>query len=142
MLDPKSVLAEAHALSNAGDHDAHLRMFDERALITTPGNVREGREAIADFTRVWQEACPDARITVVNQVASGDMVAEEFVFEGTHSRTLTLPDRQVPPTDLRLTIHGALFARVVDGKIVSERVYLDERALDTALEGAEQTASP
>ena len=125
-MDPLEVIALAHAASNAGDHEGHLNAYSEDATTTTPGNVTAGREAMGEFTKTWQHACPDAKVLVVNQIVSDGTVAEEFVFEGTHTDTLVLPGRKFPATDRFVRVFGALFVKVEHDKIVSERVYLDE----------------
>ena len=124
--NPLDVIGRAHAASNDGDHDAHLDAYAIDATTTTPGNVVGGREAMGDFSRHWMQACPDAEIRIVDQIVDGDTVAEQFVFEGTQTKTLIVAGREVPATQRRLSVCGALFIRVRDDKILSERVYLDE----------------
>ena len=128
-MNPLQIIARAHSASNVGDHEGHLDSYADDATTTTPGNIRGGRDAMGDFTKSWQQACPDAQIRVVNQIVDGDTVAEEFVFEGTHTGLLTVAGRQVPATDRHLSVSGALFIKVRNDKIASERVYLDEMSV-------------
>jgi len=125
-MNPLEVIAVAHAAANAGDHEGHLNAYSETATTTTPGNLTAGREAMGEFTQTWQRACPDAKVLVVNQIVNGGTVAEEFVFEGTHTDTLQLPGREFPATNRSVRVFGALFIKVEYDKIISERVYLDE----------------
>lgn len=141
MSEPREVVARAHAAANADDHEQHLNLYAEDALITTPGNHSAGRDSIGDFARTWQKACPDAQVIVGNQIVDGNMVAEEFTFDGTHTETLALPDGDIPATHRHLIVRGALFMRVEEGKIVSERVYLDELDIMSQLEQKAEAAT-
>ena len=125
-MNPLEVIERAHSASNGGDHEGHLDSYAVDATTTTPGNMRGGRDAMGEFSSSWQRACPDAQIRIVNQIVNGDTVAEEFIFEGTQTETLTVANRQVLATHRHLSVCGALFIKVRDDKIASERVYLDE----------------
>ena len=54
------------------------------------------------------------KITIINMIAEGDMVA--IVYESTFTHLGVFND--VPPTGNKINIQGMHFFRVVDGKIV------------------------
>ena len=127
MSKTHDVANESNAAFNANDFVTHRDLYDEHVNFTGPGGVQvTDRNAITDFALRWRIACPDGRVVVRTQVVQGDRVAEEFEFVGTHTETLTSPGGDVPPTGKQVTVRGAEFIVVRDGKIAVERVYLDE----------------
>ena len=58
---------------------------------------------------------------------------QEFTFEGTHSGTLSLPARDIPATNRRLTGRGVQLLRVQDGAVADTRVYSDQVEVLTQL---------
>jgi steroid delta-isomerase-like uncharacterized protein len=74
-----------------------------------PGGVKE-------FISTYRSAYPDARVTVEQQLAEGDMVATRWTGRGTHEGDLL----GIAPTGKRITVTGLTFSRLKDGKIVEE----------------------
>ena len=103
----------AEAIGRA-DFDA----FDE---LMTPELAEEFKEGIAELRRSF----PDYHGTSEIQVAEGDMVANRFVFYGTHQGDFM----GVAPTGRRVTFRGLSLDRVVDGKIVESIVEMDLEAV-------------
>lgn len=127
MLQTEDVVNESNAAFNANDFVKHRDLYDENVAFTGPGGAKVAdRDAISKFALRWRSACPDGRVTVRTQVVQGDRVAEEFEFVGTHTATLTSPEGDVPPSGKTVSVRGAEFIVVKDGKIAVERVYLDE----------------
>ena len=94
----------------AGDFDA----FDE---LMAPDLAREFKEAIAEL----RQAFPDYHGTNEIQIAEGDLVANRFVFHGTHRAEFM----GISPTGREVTFEGLALDRVVDGKIVENWVEMD-----------------
>ena|SRR5829696_1161882 len=92
----------AEAIS-AGDLDA----LDE---LMAPEIAREFKEGIAEVRRAF----PDYHGTNEIQIAEGDMVANRFVFYGTHQGEFM----GVAPTGREVRFTGLTIDRVVNGKIV------------------------
>src|SRR5829696_8223634 len=99
----------AEAIS-AGDLDA----LDE---LMAPEIAREFKEGIAKVRRAF----PDYHGTNEIQIAEGDMVANRFVFYGTHQGEFM----GIAPPGREVRFTGLLIDRVVDGKIVESIVELD-----------------
>jgi predicted ester cyclase len=99
----------AEAIGRA-DFDA----FDE---LMAPELAEEFKQGIAELRRSF----PDYHGTNGIQVAEGDMVANRFVFHGTHRGEFM----GVAPTGRRVTFRGLTLDTVVDGKIVESIVELD-----------------
>ena len=110
----------------AGDLDA----FDE---LMAPDLAQEFKEAIAEL----RQAFPDYHGTNEIQIAEGDLVANRFVFHGTHRGEFM----GIAPTGRGVSFEGLSLDRVVDGKIVENWVEMD---LEVILEqiGAVVRAEP
>jgi len=93
-----------------GDFDA----FDE---LMTPELTEEFKQGVSEL----RLAFPDYHGTNEIQVAEGDMVANRFVFYGTHQGEFM----GVAPTDREVTFRGLSLDKVIDGKIVESIVELD-----------------
>lgn len=99
----------AEAIGRA-DFDA----FDE---LMAPELAQEFKQSIAELRRSF----PDYHGTSEIQVAEGEMVANRFVFYGTHQGEFM----GVAPTGREVTFRGLSLDRVVDGKIVESIVEMD-----------------
>jgi len=87
-----------------------------------------GREAIKKDTETYFRAFPDLRFELLTTVEKDDRSgAAEIRMSGTHTGPLESPTGQeIPPTQKRVDLKGAVFARVNDrGEIVEERRYYD-----------------
>src|ERR1043166_5488050 len=93
---------------NAHDESRIRDLNAENATFEAPGDVKiQGRDAATEYAMGWLRAFPDARITVHNELAVGDWVAQEFTFEGSHEDTLSTPAGDIPATHKRLNARGA-----------------------------------
>jgi len=92
----------AEAIS-AGDLDA----LDE---LMVPDIAQEFKEGIAEVRRAF----PNYHGTNEIQIAEGDMVANRFVFYGTHQGKFM----GIAPTGREVRFTGLAIDRIVDGKIV------------------------
>jgi steroid delta-isomerase-like uncharacterized protein len=63
----------------------------------------------------------DARITVVEQIAEGDIVATRWTGRGTHDGELA----GIAPTGKEVTVTGLTFSRLENGKVVEEHQVWD-----------------
>ncbi len=99
----------AEAIST-GDLDA----LDE---LMAPDLAEEFKRDISELLRAF----PDYHGTNEIQIAEGDMVANRFVFYGTHQGEFM----GVAPTGKQVTFKGLSLDKVVDGKIVESFVELD-----------------
>jgi steroid delta-isomerase-like uncharacterized protein len=134
MADPLQVARENVAAVNAHD-EARLRAtYADDAVLEAPDRARlEGGDQAAAYTMVWLRAFPDARQTIVNELAAGDWVVQEFTMEGTHTGTLEAPEGDIPPTNRKGSARGVQIQRIADGKIAEERVYFDQVEILTQL---------
>jgi steroid delta-isomerase-like uncharacterized protein len=63
----------------------------------------------------------DARITVDEQIAEGDMVATRWTGRGTHDGEIA----GIAPTGKQVTVQGLTLSRLKDGKVVEEHQVWD-----------------
>ncbi len=95
-----------------------------------PDGTFEGRTAIREPLARDFETCSDINHTVLSFLEQGDLFADEWTFEGTHTGALPLPDgSEVPPTGKRLKIRGMELVQMRDGKIVVDNLYYDNMAV-------------
>ena len=75
-----------------------------------------GPEGVKEFISTYRAAFPDARMTVDQQFAEGDLVATRWTAQGTHEGELD----GIQPTGKQVTVSGLTTSRLSGGKIVEE----------------------
>ena len=134
MADARQVGADFVAAFNDHDESRIRELNAENAVVEAPGDIHvEGREAATQYAMAWLNAFPDARLTVKNELVSGDWVVQEFTFEGTHEGTLSSPAGEIPATHRRLNGRGVQIFRVEDDAVVDTRLYFDQVQIMTQL---------
>lgn len=134
MADAKEVAARWVEAFNAHDESGIRELEADRAVLEAPGEVHiEGGEATAQYAMAWLRAFPDSRLTVVNELVTGDWIAQEFTFEGTHEQTLSTPTGDIPATHKPFAGRGAQIMRVKGDAIVDTRLYFDQVQVMTQL---------
>ena len=126
MTSNRDLLDHAIEIYNAGDLDGYVELYRDDAVLTTPEGTFKGRAEIRERFARELTALSDYSFTLVSYVESGDLFADEFVFGGTHTGPLTLPDgTTVPPTGNRVEIKAMEMVEVDDGKMVVDNLYYD-----------------
>jgi predicted ester cyclase len=134
MADARQVGADFVAAFNDHDESRIRELNAENGVIEAPGDVHlEGREPLTQYAMAWLNAFPDARITVTNELVSGDWVAQEFTFEGTQEGVLSGPAGEIPATNRRLNGRGVQIFRVENDTVVDTRLYFDQVQILTQL---------
>lgn len=129
-------------LYNAGDLDGVMDLYAEGSSQLMPDGSFEGRAAIRDRLAQEMDAFSDLAHRVVSYVEGGDSFADEWVFVGTHTGPVVLPDgTEVPATGKRVEVPGMELVRVSDGKIVVDNLYYDNLAVAAQLGLLPQDAS-
>jgi steroid delta-isomerase-like uncharacterized protein len=75
-----------------------------------------GPDGVKEFISTYRAAFPDARITVEEQLAEGDLVATRWSARGTHEGELM----GIRPTGKQVTVSGLTISRLAGGKVVEE----------------------
>jgi steroid delta-isomerase-like uncharacterized protein len=119
---------------NNGDLDAMAALYSSDAVLVGPDGRYEGSDAIRKQWADQMAAFPGAQVENTSEIEDGDTVVTEFVFRGTNSGALVLPDgSELPATGKSVEIPGVTIAKVADGKIVSETMYYDNMVTYAAL---------
>jgi predicted ester cyclase len=123
----RDLLDRAVAVYNAGDLDGYVDLYADDAVLTTPEGAFKGRGEIRE--RFARELA-DVSFNVVSYVEDGDRFADEFVFAGTHTGPLLMPDgTQLPATGRRVEIKAMEMVEVHDGKMIVDNLYYDNLAV-------------
>jgi steroid delta-isomerase-like uncharacterized protein len=80
-----------------------------------------GPEGAKEFVSTYRAAYSDARITIDDQIAEGDMVATRWTGRGTHDGDLM----GIAPTGKQVTVSGLTLSRLSNGKVVEEWTHWD-----------------
>jgi len=107
---------------------------DGRAAIEAPdmefvmpgGMTLRGHEQVMEVVQAFWEALPDAKITVDDQVAAGNVVVAEGTIAGTHGGTFRTPQGEIPRTGNRVSFRYAAVKRFKGDRLVSEHLYFDQ----------------
>ena len=83
-----------------------------------PPGFSPDREGMKQYHSQYFQAFPDMDITVDGMIAEGDWVAVYYTGTGTHQGELI----GIPPTGKYASASAVLTLRIVDGKIVEDRL--------------------
>jgi predicted ester cyclase len=115
---------------NANDLDAVMDLYADDAVQLMPDGTFKGREVIRERLAKELDAFSDVAHRVVSYVEEGDAFADEWVFVGTHTGPLVLPDgTELAPTGKRVEMPGMEFVAMRGGKIVVDNLYYDNLAV-------------
>lgn len=112
---------------NKGDVDGYVAFYTENAEYTTPGGVLSGPEAIRQYFRQLAEAFPDGQVELGRSAETDTYCFVEYIYRGTHTGNLTLPNGNVyPPSGRKGSLDAVAVIRVEGDKITGQRGYWDQ----------------
>jgi steroid delta-isomerase-like uncharacterized protein len=125
---------------NRADWDAFRGAIAPDAVYTETGTGRriEGADAYVELCRGWRAAFPDVVGTIRSAIASGDIVAQEIVWEGTHTGALQTPAGVIEATGNRISVEAATWIRYAGDRARQVHHYLD---VLTLLQQVKRTAT-
>ncbi|ETK32896.1 ester cyclase [Microbispora sp. ATCC PTA-5024] len=131
MLDVVDRLIET---VNAHDLNACVRCYSPDATMVGPEMQAEGRDQIECYhAHVWT-GLPDLLITVWDRIVTGDRVALEGMFNGTHTGSfLVAGGRILEPSGRPVSVSLCWVFTVENGLITAHRLYFDQLELYTQL---------
>ena len=144
MADNKTLARSNYDAWNARDFDRIAESMTPDAKITVMGTGQtfNGPDGSREFSSMWAVPFPDGTCTVERVIADGDDVVVVYTGRGTHTGTLTTPMGTIPATGRAITLQLCDVLEFKDGKISSQRQYLDTASLLAQLGvGAGQTAT-
>jgi quinol monooxygenase YgiN/predicted ester cyclase len=115
---------------NAGDLAAVMDLYADDAVQLMPDGIFKGRDEIEKRLALELNAFTEVRHSVESFLEQDDLFADEFIFRGTHTSTVRLPDgTELPPTGLRVEIRGMELVQMRDSKIIVDNLYYDNVAV-------------
>lgn len=134
MSNYRSLLDRYVEMYNAGDLDGVMDLYADDAVQLMPDGVFEGRSAIRERLAKEVTAFSDLHHRVTSYVEEGDAFADEWVFVGTHTGPLVLPDgTELPATGKQVEVPGMELVRMRDGKVVVDNLYYDNMTVAAQL---------
>jgi predicted ester cyclase len=126
---------EAFRRNDANDVDGFVAMQAADTEWVTPDGPLHGREAVREYVGRFRQAFPDGRHTLVRAIETGDEVALEGTWSGTHTGVLATPAGDVPPTGRTVTMAFALFVSgdPAVGEASRVSLYMDQFAMAAQL---------
>src|SRR5688572_24095922 len=134
-------VVEKFAQAMAGDRAALEESCSPDIEFNDGSAVLSGIEQVRQFVATWLTALPDAKVTLLNVIESGEQGAAELTYSGTHTGPLATPQGEIPATGKPVSIPGAGFLTVREGKVVRFHGYYDQLAFMAQLGLAPQAAS-
>jgi steroid delta-isomerase-like uncharacterized protein len=128
MSDQATTVARAHLDAfNRADWAGLKATMSSNSSYHEHGTQRlvEGPDEIVTVLKAWKTAMPDVAGTVRNVLTSGETVALEVTWQGTHTGPLETPSGSVPASGKAQTTPGIWSIDVKDGKVASSRQYFD-----------------
>lgn len=131
----QSVATQALKAFNAADLDAFRELCAEDVVYVEAGTGRriEGVDAYVEALRAWKEALPDVRGEVRRALVGPELVAQDVLWEGTHTGDLPTPGRTIPATGVRVAVTATLWLTVRDGRLREVEHHLDVLSLLTQI---------
>ena len=102
---------------------------DGKITVVGTGDTFEGADGAERYSTMWAAAFPDGRITIDQVHSAGDTVVVEFTGRGTHTATMETSMGPIPATGKSVTLHFCDVLQFRDGKVTSQRSYLDTGSL-------------
>ena len=126
--DNKTVVEHAFEAMTAQDLERLVALVTPDCDWVDSGTPVQGPEQLRGYMQGFYTAFPDFRLAIRHAVESGDTVAAETRFTGTHTGPLRLPSGEVPPTGQFISLEGCDYIEVEGGKIKSWHSYANMAA--------------
>jgi len=129
--DTTAVATELVEAFNVGDWDRLRATLHPDVVYEETGTQRRvaGADAYVRLSQGWKESFPDARGAVQTTIASAQRVAQEVLWEGTHSGALAVPGGSLPPSGKRISVRGSMWYVIADGRAREVHHHLDVMTL-------------
>jgi steroid delta-isomerase-like uncharacterized protein len=131
-MNAHAIHKKAAELFSRHDVDAFAELYSSNVVLTDPAypEALKGREAVRKDAASFIGSFPDLNVSLVTSVATGDMLAAEWLMTGTNRGPIEAPTGTIPPTNKTMELRVATFDRLDDeGRIVEERRYYDQAGL-------------
>ena len=105
-------------------NEKNLDVLDEiidKNIVAHWGVEMEGLQTIKEYVSMNQNAFPDVKLTIKDQIAEGDKVVNRWTFTGTHKGEF----KGIAPTGKSVTVTGIIIFKIANGKIVESWSNID-----------------
>jgi len=125
--DLAQVAREIITAYSAANWTALKGLLTSDAIYNELGSQRriQGPDSIIQTLQGWKKALTDSQGKVTNAFASGDTVAMQITWTGTHDGPFTGPSGTVPPTGKRQTTPAAMIVKFSGTKVSEIHHYFD-----------------
>ncbi len=112
---------------NVGDFEGSTAAMTADSILNEFGTQRKvlGAAAVREVLKGWKQAMPDVTGTVTNAFASGNNVALEVTWRGTHTGPLESPGGTIPASGKTVVTPGSWVFEFEGDKIKESRHYFD-----------------
>jgi steroid delta-isomerase-like uncharacterized protein len=129
MANLRSLVEKHYENVATANLEAEAEIFSPDVVTVEPAaGTLQGLAAFTAYEQGFHHAFPDGRLTLTSAVASGNTIAAEGTFTGTHTGPLIGPAGEIPPTHRTLELPFADFFEVEGGRITHHRIYYDQVA--------------
>jgi steroid delta-isomerase-like uncharacterized protein len=127
----RDVVEAAYRAWNSGDLDRILNDYDENAKYWSTARMAglHGKAEIRVYCESQLRSFPAIQFVITHVIESGDWVAVEYRVHATHNGPVEAPSGTLPATSKTIDMAGAEFFEIQNGKIVTERNYIDSLEL-------------
>jgi steroid delta-isomerase-like uncharacterized protein len=128
---------------NRADWEAFRDSIAPDAVYTETGTGRrvEGADAYVELCQGWKAAFPDVVGTIRTSMASGGAVAQEIVWEGTHTGALETPAGVIDASGNHISVPAATWIRYAGDRAQEIHHYLDVLTLLQQVQGVAASAA-
>ena len=116
---------------NEADWERFRGVLSPDTVYTETGTGRrvEGADAYVTLCQGWKVALPDVRGTIRGAIATEDQVAQEILWEGTHTGPMETPGGTLPPSGAQISVEASFWLRFHGDKAREAHHYLDVLSL-------------
>lgn len=131
MAENEQLVRSLYEAWNRRDFDSIRESVAPDAVLTDTGSGQtfRGADGVEQYNKAWAGGFPDGKVTVDRVIEAGDLVVVEFTGRGTHTGPLVGPGGTIPATGRSVTLHLCDIYEMRDGKVQSQRTYLDSGSL-------------
>jgi steroid delta-isomerase-like uncharacterized protein len=125
---------EYEAMYSKLDYSGVASLYASDAVHVDAVGRHEGREAIGVYFEEGDKPFSDISMETAQLIEEGDVFVVEWVWRAMNTGPLTMPDgTEIPATHKAMELPGVSVSSVRDGKITSQRDYLDNASMMTQL---------
>ena len=121
----KALARRAYDAFNQGNLAGFYELITPDFVLHNASMTIQGLEAYKQWLSMYLAAFPDARLTVEDMIAEGDLVVVRQTFRGTHTGELM----GIPPTGKQVSATGIVITRAANGKAVEQWTNYDDLGL-------------